>query len=243
MTTFRTQILTCNHCEHRMFTYELGSYHVHSSEVYTDGYIDYNPPISFNPHVLICSNCLMPMWREDVKFEDMDNNISEDELDQSKDVFDLELSKLNYDYNIAKYYSELIKDGFANTVSREITLRMEIWHLLNNNYRFAHPNILTLVIHGNFKRAVHLYKNLNQNKLEDRLTADLFKKNIIRLIDIFKPEDEEEKLLLAEMYRENRNYQKSRVLLKEIKHLTKTRAYRVINSAAKRRKSRVIKVN
>ena len=244
MTTFTTQKFTCKHCNHRMFTYELGSYHVYSSESYSDGYVDYDPPISFNTHILICSNCMSPLWRSDLVYEEVDYDSEDDTLDQSKDIYDLKLNKgMNLSYNIASYYSDIIVDGFADNVDKEVLLRIEMWHLLNNNYRYGSPSILDFIFRGKFKFAYLLFKQRNKNNKEDKLNLDLFIKNINRLIEIFKPENDEEKLLLAEMYREIGNFSGSKAILKEIKELDNTKAYKIIRKAIKRRSKRVTKLN
>ena len=240
MTTFITQSFTCPKCNHHMYNYELGSYYVHNSECYSDGYVDYDPPVSLNSYFLICSNCMSPLWRDDIVF-DYDSPV--DDLPKSMDVYDLPLSrKLNYAFNVAKYYSDIIKDGFTNTVDKEVKLRIEMWHLLNNRNRYGATGIFQHLLNGRFRIARMLYKERKQQKQEDLVSLSLFKENLDRLISIFKPINEDEILTKAEMYRENRNFKESLSLLKEVDELSNSKAYRVIKRAAKRRNSRVTKL-
>ncbi len=244
MTTFITQNFTCQHCNHNMYTYELGSYHVYDSEAYSDGYVDYDPPISFNSHILICSNCMLPLWRSELVDDEVDYNSTDSEREQSMDVYDLPLSKkLNFSNNIANYYLGIIKDGFADSIDKEILLRIEIWHLLNNNYRFGSPSVFSYILQGKFKIALRLFKEGNRNSEEDNLNKKLFTTNLKRLIEIYKPENDEEELFLAEMNRECGNFKRAKSILKKISNFEQNKSYRIIKKAIKLRKSRVIKLN
>lgn len=243
MTTFSTQIFACNHCNYKMCTYELSSYHVYSSESYSDGYTDYNPPVYFNKEIVICSNCKKEMWRDDIEFKEGYYKDAEG-LESSKDVYDLPLSKeINHTYNIAEYYSGLIKNGFANTSDREIKLRLEIWHLLNNNYRYGRISILGLLLKRNFRYASIRFKERNLQSKYDKLALQLFKENLKRLIAIFDTTNDEDILLLAEMYRENRNFKLAKSTLLRAKDLSSSKPYKKILREIRLRRSKVIKLN
>ncbi len=243
MTTFSTQIFPCKVCNNRMYTYGLTSYTVYSSEAFTDGYVDCNPPIMLNPLILICNSCSVPMWYEDIEFEE---NLSgnTDDLPKCMDVQDLPISKENnYIYNIAKYYTDLINDGFADSIEKEVKLRIETWYLLNNSYRYGTRGLFSFIKHGNLRLLKIYFKERKQNKYNGRLIKSLFKENLTILISIFKPENEQDTLLLVEMYRESGRFNEARNLLSSIKELSDTKPYKVIKRAIFYRRSRVTKLS
>jgi hypothetical protein len=244
MTTFSTQYFTCNHCKHAMFQYELASYHVYSSEVYSDGYVDYNPPVSFNPLIIICSKCRKPLWYEDLNYTESLSDAEKENADKSCDVYDLPISReLNFNYKLAEYYTELIGDGFVTSNDKEIKLRIEIWHLLNNDKRFGTMSWFIQLIHGRFHIANTLLKGWKKKKLELIMANKLFRRNLNKLCAIYQSENDEDRLLLAEMFRESREFGKAKSILKELVDLVGTNAYKKILKATKYRKSRVIKLN
>ena len=219
---------------------------MYNSEAYSDGYIDYNPPVSFNPHVIFCRHCKKPIWYEDIDFIDFGtyDEIERNGAVKSCDIFDLPMTReSNYNYNIAAYYSGLIDEGFVDTDGKEIKLRFEIWHLLNNFNRFRTAVWFTHFIHARFRIAFKMLKEWKQRRNEVHDSDKLFRKNLKRLCEIYQPANEEEKLLQAEMFREMRNFNTANKLMLEINDLNSTNAYRKINRAIKLRKSRVIKLN
>lgn len=243
MTTFSTQIFSCIHCNQRMIIYELTSYHIYSSQLYSDGYCDNNPPTPSTKSVVFCTSCEKEMWKDDLVYEEPDYDIHED-LPVCKDVYDLPLSREeNYLFNIAQYYSELIRKGFADTTKREILLRFEIWQLLNNNRRHRSLSLLVLLFTGRFHLLKRRFKDRNSTRKNNRQIMSLFNENLIKLIEIFVPENDDDKLMKAEMCRELGRFHTAKKILKSLKNLKNTKAYKKILKETQWRRTRVVKLN
>ncbi len=241
MTTFSTQIFSCPHCNKRMYTYELSSYHVYSSEVYSDGYVDNNPPVSLNKQIVICHYCHREIWREDISFEE---SYSTNDLPKCKDVYDLPIGKdLNSNHSISTYYLKLIENGFANTKDREIHLRTEIWHLLNNTYRYGGHSVLHQLLLGRYKYALHRFKQRKQFRKESIEARILLKENLKNLIKIYIPENDDDWLWVAEMQREIGNFRQASSSLRKIATSPKSDAYKLIKKKIFLRQSKVFKLN
>jgi len=211
--------------------------------MYSDGFCDSDPPIPKSQNIVICTKCNKEMWRDDINFREPDMG-EQEELDNSLDVFDLPISReLNYSYNIADYYSGLIEKGFANTVDREIKLRIEIWHLLNNNYRYGNISAFRFLIKGMFRAAEIRFRERKERKELNRIAKKLFKDNLQKLICIFVPQDDDEKLFLAEMYRELGDFSNVKKVLKQIDKLNNSDTYQKIVRETKWRRSKVFNLN
>ncbi len=244
MTTMHSTVIICPNCQNEMYSFELTSYYVHSSIVYSDGETICNPPIMFNELILICSECNKPFWKDDAVQED--GNISKPDpgLPEAKDIIDL-IPPFDSDRNfkLAQYYSGLLENGFANTIDREIYLRIELWHTLNNYDRNRQEgNTADLIkekIISLFGKAISGQKGIHKS---DKASS-LFKSNLKKLIIIYKPENDNEHLLLAEMHRELGEYNKALSVLSEIKCYDNKNVYKKIVKAAKRKRSKVFRVN
>lgn len=240
MTTFSTRILQCPNCENKMYTYQLNSYTVHSSTVYSDGKIVCNPPILFEKEILICTDCDKAFWRDDAMFEDEDYSLSNDELPNAIDVHDLMFAfDSDFSTKLSEYYSNLLVNGFANTIDREIYLRTELWQLLNNSKRNKPNNILSYIKRSDIKELISRIKHIAKSDKSN----NLFIGNLKKLISIYKANEDEELLLLAEMHRELGNHSKASSLLKSIKNIDKNGAYKKIQKANNRKNTKVFKLN
>lgn len=235
MTTFGTQILVCPHCRNKMFSYVLTSYYVHSSILFSDGQADCNPPNLPDSRFLICTECKLEFWRDDALLEDENTDFSNSDLPEAKDIYDLDFT-FNSDFPSKRtaYYSSLLKKGFANNVDKEIYLRIELWQLLNNKIRYNPNGFIDNLLKGNLKMAFSGQKEMPE------AVKSLFNSNLEKLIRVYIPENDEERLLLAEMYRELGDFNKALKLLEEIKHLKNEDRFKQIAKATKRKISKVI---
>ncbi len=241
MTTFRPRILLCPHCEGKMYTFELTSYFVHSSVAYSDGKVECNPPFLHDKKILICSYCNQEFWSDDVQTEDED--IGRDELPGAKDFHDLPFAfDANYSFHLATYFSGLLEKGFANTVEREVYLRIELWHLLNDKNRRDSGNIFEKLLKGNLEDILHKDKSSQVGAIPAEDSTKLFKGNLEKLISIYNPENDNERLMLAEMYREIGDFSKALLVLHGIKYIDNKNAYKKIEKATKRKISRVFNI-
>lgn len=217
MTTLRTQILACPHCQERMYTIGVMSYTIMNSEVYSDGKVVSNPPIPAEKNILICNTCNKAFWKDDALLDD-DNSENINELSEANTPSDLfPYFEPDYELKHINYYSDLLESGFANTKIREVYLRNKLWWLLNDTIRYK-----------------------NKSKIKD--SKNIFDNNLKRLIEIFEPKNEEEELLLIEMYRELGEFDKASYLLKSLKGINNNGAFIQIQKAVNKKKSSLFKL-
>jgi tetratricopeptide (TPR) repeat protein len=235
MTTFGTQVLVCPHCGNKMYSYMLTSYYVHSSVLFSDGHVDRSPPVFPDSRILICTECKLEFWRDDACLEDENGNFSNTDLPEAKDIHD---SIFAFDADVMSdritYYSGLLERGFANTVDNEIYLRIEIWHLLNHNLRYKPSGVVDSLLKGNLKEAFSGEEEIPE------AVKPLFKSNLEKLINVYIPENDNERLMLAEMYRELGNFEKALSILEEIDDIKNENCFKEIKKAIKRKNSKVI---
>ena len=237
MTTFRTRFIQCPACNEKMYIIELTSFIVLNSIVYSDGKCENNTPSSQDSEILICNACYKPMWKNDVILdEEYDENNNYPEV---KDVYDLPIRfEADFSYKLSTYYDELLVVGFANTPEKEIYLRIRIWQLLNNSVRNKSKNKVVNTIRSSFSAIADSTISSKEDKPED----DFFSSNLKKLISIYKPNTDEQQLLLAEMYREIGNYKESQIQLDKVKNIRNSKAFSQISKQNYNNKSKVIKI-
>jgi len=211
-----------------------------SSTVYSDGKTDCDPPLTPDKNFLICPGCNKAFWKDDAITNDDESEIPENELPQALDINDLYLVfETDYQNNVTTYYLDLLERGFANTSEREQSLRIELWHILNNANRNESNNFfdnLKSKVSSGFQK--HDLPTGNGKNEKSNINS-IFKKNLERLISIFNPENDDELLLFAEMHREIREYTKALEVLSEINEVPNNTALKEIRRATKARNSKV----
>ena len=226
-----------------MQTYETMSYHVHSSVAYSDGKVENSPPTPFNKSILICPECNKAFWNEDARCPDSEDSYNDD-YPQALDVHDLPFAfENNFSTKLTDYYFDLLKIGFATSISKEIFLRIEIWQLLNNKIRKNARGFFYNIKTFGLKYAFKSIENRKKARVEFDKNKKQFNLNLEKLISIFKPEFEEQNLMLAEMHRESGDFKKAISLLEEIDCSENPSAYKQILKASKKRKMKVFKIN
>lgn len=239
MTTFRTLYLTCPNCSCQIYNYELGSYLVLNSTVFSDGKTEYSPLILFDEEILICSNCKKEFWKEDALINDNINNFNEDNLPKAMDIYDLHFALDSiFPFKFANYYKQLLNNGFANTKKREILLRIKLWHLLNDKIRNS-SDICDLFFKGEFIKFISQLKSKYSKASLPKNIKILFKENLHKLIEIYKPTNDDEQLMLAEMHREIENFSEATSILNEIEDQKNNKTLRQIANAIKKKKTKV----
>jgi len=237
MTTFSQITLVCPHCEIRLGAYELMSYTIHRSTVYSDGLTVTDPWMNQDKAIAICPECQKAFWKEDARIETeerLGNN-----LPFASDTYDLPFAlSETFREELIQFYADLLKDGFANTTDRKIYLRLRIWWGINDFIRHREPIWKLLPQFTNLKRAKFLLASRRKSHLAFVGFKALFRENLEKLIAIFKPEHEGEQIMLGEMYRELGEMAKAREALKgvEIKNCRK------ITKAIARNKKRVMRL-
>ena len=237
MTTFSQIILACPHCGIRMGAYELMSYTIHSTTVYSDGMTVTEPWMNNDKAIAICPKCQKAFWQEDARIE-TEERIG-DNLPFAGDTYDLPFAlSETFREELIQFYVDLLKDGFANTTDRKIYLRLRIWWGINDFVRYREPIWKLFPQFTSLRRAKILLASRRNSRLVFAEFKTLFRENLEKLIAIFKPEHEGEQIMLAEMYRELGEMGKAHEALKgvEIKNC------RRITKAIAGNKKRVVKL-
>ncbi|MFK5981855.1 MAG: hypothetical protein QM499_02990 [Flavobacteriaceae bacterium] len=218
MTTLKIQNIVCPHCQNKMYTIGVMSFIIRNSEVFSDGKIISDPPRPKEQNILICSNCYEAFWKEDAISEDENSETQLGNLPEANGVNDL-FPRFESDYKIkiTNYYNELLLNGFAKTEKKEVYLRLELWRSLNDFVRYNNESIPS------------------QFKV-------LFNSNLKRLLEVYKPLREEEKLLQIEMYRELGEFNKAFQFIELISRSEDNQAFLLIKNAVEKNNATVFKL-
>ena len=240
MTTFHRVLLTCPHCNRKMENYGLSSYTVFKSVVFSDGKTDCSPPIVRHETILLCYDCRKPFWKEDAI--DRDSMQHAAELPASLDIYDLPFAtEENFSDKLIDYYFELLNTDFCTSAKKEIYLRIQIWHLLNNKIRYRSENATNNFIKGIFNKKSNDASEKAFNEFLEKKQS--FNDNLVNLIKVYTAETEAEFILLAEMFRELGEFDKAIELLKKIDVAENKYSYSAILKASKKQKTLVFKIN
>jgi len=201
-----------------MYTIGVMSYTLRNSEVFSDGKVISNPPKPSEQNILICSKCYKAFWKDDALFDDEKSEELLDELPEANSITDLFPGfEPDHKLKLANYFNELLDKGFANTVEREVFLRLELWRTLNDIVRYQKDSM-------------------------SGQTKDLFNGNLTSLLTIFIPKSEEEELLFVEMHRELGEFDEASDLLKKINGTDNNSAFLQIENAVITKKATVFKL-
>ncbi len=194
--------------------YDLMSYHVFKSTVFSDGKVDHDNSFFEDKRILICPHCENPFWHDSMVIGEED--YSHEDLPTSKTVMDKEFARsVNYPEQIARYYNELIHNGFATNTERETYLRILLWRSINDMIRYQQPFFKSI---NNYvlKRPFRFLKSRRQANLAFNRLGAIHKENLRQLCSIFDPMNDDDQLLKAEMYREAGERKKALALLRPL---------------------------
>lgn len=215
MTTFQPIILQCPSCKQKMYDYELMSYTVNSSTVYsdsktiTDSFVDDNRAFRF------CPSCKQALWIEDAILDVENPYELVDSIPNALDVHDMPFNMSeNIMQNKIDFYEKLLKQGFAYSSEKKYYLRIRLWWSMNDfvrdKYRFL--SLFRDLFHR--KRFCNLYKAYKDQKKNFVIYKDLFTDNLLQLIKLTNAKTEDDHLMLAEMYRELGQFRKAKKAIK-----------------------------
>jgi len=214
MTTFRQVVLVCPHCKTKLSGFDLMSYTVYQSTQYPDGKVETKPWQNRDTEIAICPECNKVFWRSDAIIESED--YPDEELPSVGDVHDLPFRMQDDSKEqLIHFYNNLLNKGFANTVDRKIYLRLRIWWGINDFKRYRKPLFIELLKSRTIKRARFILKNRKELNKRFINFKPLFKENLEKLIAIYVPENPNESILLAEMYRQLGNESKAKKITSE----------------------------
>jgi len=230
MTTFITNTLICPHCKNRMYSFEITSYFINKSEVFSDGKVDSDSPIPSDYKILICSTCNKPFWKEEALLADQKIDDSTTDLLEANNIPNL-FPGFEEDHlqKHTIFYTDLLDMDFADTEEKETYIRIKIWHLLNDRIRYQTSSVFS-----------NLFE-YHKKQTDSAKIKDLFKNNLLRLAKIYKPNTDESQLLMAEMYRELGDFENASYLLDSMDTKNNS-AYQQIYEASKRNKIKVFKL-
>jgi len=217
LTTFNAIQLTCPLCKKAMGHYELMSYHIHSSTVFSDGKVEHNASFLEDKSILVCPHCHEVFWRDDALEKEIHYEEDQEELPFSMSVLDLELARqANFPEGLIGFYNQQLINGFANNDHRELYLRMLLWRTINDLIRHQKP-LWKSIGRDVLQRPFFFIKNRWQSNRTFHQYADLHHENLTRLATLFQPIEQNDLLLKAEMYREMGNRKQALKLLNSLK--------------------------
>jgi len=236
MTTFITVPVECPHCSNQMYDFELTSYFAPRSRVYSDGKVEYSN-LKIDQEILICTACHKSLWRDEVVGDDRDVNL--DGIANVMTVDDLYfVYEEDYEKNVFAYYLNLLQNGFANTHEKEMYIRMKMWHFYNDKYR-ALSTGASRFVKRNIK-SVFSFIGKKVQKKEKR--TGFFETNLRRLMVLFQAETDGERMLLAEMHRELKEFDEALSILESLQGIENQHLLRAMILAARRKEYQVISV-
>ena len=227
MTTFQAIQLSCPFFKKPMGHYELTSYFVNSSTVFSDGKVEHEGSYFEDKSILVCPFCEEPFWRDEATEKELQYTDNQNELPFSNSLLDLELTlKEEFPQGIISLYKELLDKGFANNIGREVYLRIHLWRSINDIIRSQRPLLKTIDGYLLKNPIQFIKRRIQSNSTFDKYNQ-LHTDNLQRLINIFKPNDENEQLLQAEMYREMGKRKEALLLLNNINPTSKKQIQKI----------------
>lgn len=228
-----------------MYSYELGSYTVHSSTIYSDGKAECSPPVFPDSQISICPACRKGFWTDDARIPENEDSPNEnDDLPNAKDVYDIDISRTeDFPLGIVEYYVKFLEEYKEMNMEKEILLRINIWRLLNDRERFSGGFDFRNFLRRNGQELLSRIKGTYKKSSGSVKRNRIFSNNLKRLTAVFQPENEEEKLLLVEMHRELGQFRQASRLLKSIDKTGNQSFHRKLKSAIRKRRSKVMPLN
>ncbi|PIQ35002.1 MAG: hypothetical protein COW63_02605 [Bacteroidetes bacterium CG18_big_fil_WC_8_21_14_2_50_41_14] len=198
--------------------YELTSYFIYRSTVYSDGKIEHDGSFFEDKTIVVCPHCEGVFWRDEAKEKEIEYQDDQPELPFSKSVWDLEMARSeDFRKGMVLYYKQLLETGFANTTQREIYLRITLWRAINDIIRYQRPFLKSIDSYV-LRKPLRFLKS----RISTCRTYGYFKpnqlENLHRLTNIFSPVTDDDQLMLTEMYREMGNRSKALELLNSIEN-------------------------
>jgi hypothetical protein len=199
MTSYIFELKKCLDCQEEFLTISVRSCNTIDAVYYTDGYIS-GPMYDEGSYIVHCPKCKSYHFESNL---DTVKRISES--DYSRSNYGNEPFKNSITLQHFKHFEHLLSNPIWKNAEQEQFIRIRAWWACNNEYR------------KNFKsRNPIVEEGLNENGLPQStefLIAPEHKKNLMRIIELLDFRLEEDRLLMAEIYRELGNFDKSISLL------------------------------
>lgn len=220
MTLIESILLRCPQCDKLLNDIRFDSFTVLDSEQYSDGVMLSSPPMPEDTGLRICHYCDSVFWAEDYTIETNEPSKNAENAHKPSDLF---IKKTAVDkLNNALFHLDLLEKKIAETIEKEIAIRLYIWQKLNDIKRFDLK----------FK-----------DKTLEPLFLSVYANNIDKLKQIYKPQYEMQSLLYAEMYRESGEYEKAINIITDINDKSFCHGYDEILEHCKQKNSLVIKIS
>ena len=235
MTTFDLITLKCPHCGILMSAYELMSYTVHRAETWSDGKTEFGVP---EMHLIgICPECSKVFWRDDARIEREEPGQQEEELPSVMDIHDLDW-RLDDDRDIKRvaFYQDLLDKGFTDTDEKEFYVRTRIWWSVNDLVR----HLATWRSARNLRQLKAIVSHRAKTRKLFARYAEIYRKNLDRLLFIYIKTADVDLLYLANMYREQGNFRKAADILAKVER--KGNTWKKVRKKVRRKDRRVFKI-
>lgn len=227
-----------------MHDYQLMSYTVHQATYYSDAKSESSSFSSLRQQIGICNDCQLSFWKEDARSDLDPYDEKYSDLPEVKDLFDLSsMRREQFQLEKIAFFKKLVDDGFANTLDRSFYLRQQLWWAINDLVRNSiRPWQFLKMGKFSFVRAKRFVVARRQSKKEFKTFKPLFQDNLAKLADLLLKDANVDRLLLAEIYREQGKFSLAMSTLKGYteKH---GKAFSQIKRAIRWRKRGVFKMN
>lgn len=201
-----------------MAHYELTSYTIHTSTVFSDGKVEHRASFLEDKTIIVCPQCLDVFWRNEALASELAYSENQEELPFSKSVLDLELARRgDYPVGLIHYYNELLERGIANNNEKEVYLRIILWQTINDLIRYQRP-LLKSINYSVFRSPWKFIKGRFNTHRTFKRFLSIHYNNLARLSSVFNPDNDDDRLMKAEMYREMGDRSKSLEILNSIKN-------------------------
>lgn len=217
MTTFQPIILQCPLCKQKMHCYELSSYTIYRSTVFSDSKTITEPYVDNERAIRICPSCNQAVWVEDATINIENPYEVIENVPKALDVHDLPFNMTdNVQQNRIKFYTNLLEQGFAYSNEKKYYLRIRLWWAINDliRYRTSFIGLVKEVFH--LKALLRYYKSYLDGFRLFKSFSDLFKDNLSQLIILNKPLSDDDYFMLAEMHRELGKFKKAGITMSKV---------------------------
>lgn len=193
MTSYVYELKKCVSCQNEYLTSSLRSGNNFGSQYYTDGFV--SGSMFEEAYITRCPRCNTFYWKSSLPTIEL---ISERERINNKYGWSEDFSTFNLNYET------LLANPIWTNLEQEQYIRVRAWWAHNHQYReeFQSKNPLDQVF----------LKNDSLNSTEFQISSEQ-KKNLMRVIELLDLQLEENRLMMAEIYRELGDFDKSKSLL------------------------------
>ncbi|MDP3442612.1 MAG: hypothetical protein Q8T08_07080 [Ignavibacteria bacterium] len=253
MTAFSDYFFSCPNCHAVMAGKKHNPDAIKSSILFSDGKMMCDALLVEDEHIINCPSCAHVFWLNEnksfenekdviVSLKDSSNSLTEVYPFNSWYQFGCNTTKAEGKKALIDHYLKLLVYLKPYTQEQELYLRKSLLWAINDLIRYGFRNRFRDILSGNC--SLNSWRHERPDILLQRLTfkklAPEYKTNIQRLTELIKNSKDYDKLVVAELYREKGEFEKSIELIQQINR--STYFVSLILEKAKKRNSLVFQV-